>query len=342
MPVALFMQVCLFDPRQGYYAQGAGLGRDFTTAPEISQMFGELLGAWCAHAWRDLGSPHPVHWIELGPGRGALIADAWRAAGAAPGFPAAAQLTLVEASAPLRALQGERLAPLGARPGFAARLEDAPEGPLLLLANEFLDCLPIRQFVRVEDGWRERLVGLDAAGGLAFGLSPTPLRDDAAIPSALRQAPPGSIVETRPAADALLAHLALRLHAHPGRALFIDYGPPASERGDTLQAIALGRKVSPLDCPGAADLTARVDFSTLAHTARALGLDTAGPLPQGAFLHALGVEARAQRLAAANPAAAETIAQALQRLTAPQAMGTLFQVMCVSSPGLPAAAGFAS
>lgn len=341
MPVALFMQACLFDPQHGYYARGAGLGRDFTTAPEISQMFGELLGLWCAHAWDALGRPDPVHWIELGPGRGVLLSDAWRGAQAAPAFRDAARLTLIEASMPLQAVQREQLAAAGARPAFATRLEDAPEGPLLLLANEFLDCLPIRQFVRAEDGWRERLVGLNETGELVFGLSPTPLREEAMIPPALREAPPGAVAEVRPSAESLLAQLAQRLHAHAGRALFIDYGPAASEPGDTLQALLQGRKQHPLAAPGEADLTARVDFAALAEAGRALGMAVAGPVAQGAFLHALGLLTRAGRLAAANPERVAEIAQAVARLAAPDAMGALFQAICFSSPGLPPPAGFA-
>jgi len=341
LPISHYMAACLFDPTDGYYARGAGLGRDFTTAPEISQMFGELIGLWAVQSWTELGAPDAVQLLELGPGRGVLMADAWRAAGAVPGFRAAASLRLIEASEPLRREQAGRLRAAGAEPHFLDRLEQAPAGPLLLIANEFLDCLPIRQFVRARDGWRERLVGLDAdAGSLVFGLAAAPLASDSVIPPALRDASEGAVVEIRPGAEALLAELAARLHAFPGRALFIDYGSASPQAADTLQAIAQGAKVHPLQSPGLADLTAWVDFASLAVVGRALRLEVAGPRPQGAWLEALGVRARAARLAAANPARREELNAALDRLTAPDQMGELFQAICFSSPGLPLPAGF--
>ena len=303
-------------------------------------MFGELIGLWAAQSWIELDRPAPFSLLELGPGRGVLMADAWRATRAAPGFHAATRLLLVEASAPLREVQQHRLARLGASPRFLDRLEQAPDGPLLLVANEFLDCLPIRQFVRSPSGWRERLIGLDAAGALSFGLAPAPLAEDSIIPPRLRNAATGAVVEVRPAAEALLAELAARLHRHPGRALFIDYGPPTSEVGDTLQAIEAGRKASPLASPGLADLTARVDFESLAEFSKQLNLAVAGPKPQGAWLDALGIRTRAERLATANPGRAAELIDALDRLTAPAQMGELFQALCVSSPGLPIPAGF--
>lgn len=340
LPVSHYMAACLFDRHDGYYSRGAGLGADFTTAPEISQMFGELIGLWAAQSWIDLGRPRPFSLIELGPGRGVLMADAWRAAGAVPGFKEATQVLLVEASAPLRQAQADRLAPLGAAPRFLDRLEQAPESPFVLVANEFLDCLPIRQFLRTDTGWRERLVGVDATGALAFGLAGVPLSEDSIIPPPLRSAPLGALVEVRPAAEALVAELAIRLHQHPGRALFIDYGPARSEAGDTLQAIEAGRKISPLAAPGLADLSARVDFQSLADLGCSLGLATAGPTGQGAWLQALGIGARAERLAAANPQRTAELSDALDRLTAAEQMGELFQALCFSSPGRSAPAGF--
>lgn len=336
MPVADFMAACLFDPRHGYYARGAGLGRDFTTAPEISQMFGELLGGWLAQEWGAIGAPSPCRLIELGPGRGVLMADAWRVLGRVP----ALEPWLVEASAPLREMQATRLA--AAAPRFAARLEEVPAGPCLLLANEFLDCLPIRQFVRTGEGWRERLVGLAGDGEtLAFGLAPAPLGQPGALPAALRNAPPGALVEICPAAPALLAGLAQRLLAHPGRALFLDYGPAESEPGDTLQALRAGEKLGPLAAPGESDLSARVDFAELKRAGTAFGLQVHGPLPQGLFLERLGLGARAAALAAANPHRAGEFEGQRRRLAAPEEMGALFQAICFSSPNLPTPAGFA-
>lgn len=341
LPVSQFMAACLFDPKHGYYARGARLGADFTTAPEISQMFGELVGLWLAQSWLDLGAPDPFHLIELGPGRGLLMADAWRATASVAGFQAAARLWLVEASLPLRAQQQTRLGSVGALPGFLDRLEQAPiDAPTLLIANEFLDCLPIRQFVRTTDGWRERLVGLDAEGQLAFGLSATPLASDGPIPPPLRNAALGAVAEVRPAAEALMADLGQRLRHRPGHALLIDYGPAQSETGDTLQAIEGGRKVSPLASPGLADLTARVDFATLAAYGRREGLRVAGPSAQGQWLRALGIDVRAARLAASRPQQAGELQAALARLTEPAQMGDMFQVLCCSSPNAPFPAGF--
>ncbi len=341
LSVAHYMAACLFDPRDGYYVANPGLGADFTTAPEISQMFGELLGLWAVQSWLDMASPDPCALIELGPGRGVLMADAWRAArSVAPGFALAAFPVLVEASPQLASAQNARLALLSVRPRWVNRLEEAWRGPMMLLANEFLDCLPIRQFVRTPLGWHERLVGLDGPDGLGFVLAPEPLRDDALIPPALFDAPHGIVAEVRPSLEGLVDHLALRLLAHPGRALLIDYGPANAESGDTLQAVQAGQKLSPFAAPGLSDLSARVDFSAIRRLARACGLTVAGPIGQGHWLEALGIAARMQGLASANPQRADALAQEYARLTDAAQMGALFQVICLSSPGLPAPAGF--
>lgn len=339
--VAHYMAACLFDPRDGYYVANPGLGADFTTAPEISQMFGELLGLWAVQSWLELGSPDPFALIELGPGRGVLFADAWRAArSVAPEFTQAAFPVLIEASPRLAAAQGARLAPLGIKPRWAARLDDAWRGPMILLANEFLDCLPIRQFVRTKEGWRERLIGLNEEEALCYCLDQHTLRDDALIPPALFDAGPGAIAEIRPSLEALIDQLAARLRAHPGRALWIDYGPPSTQSGDSLQAVQAGKKLSPLAEPGLSDLSAHVDFAALRRLARACGLSVAGPVPQGAWLEQLGIAARLEGLAAAHPGKAEALTQERSRLVDPSQMGTLFQVMCISSPGLCPPAGF--
>jgi NADH dehydrogenase [ubiquinone] 1 alpha subcomplex assembly factor 7 len=331
------MAACLFDPAHGYYATRPRLGADgdFITAPELSQMFGELIGAWCAHEWAALGAPEAFHLIELGPGGGALMSDVLRAGRAAPGFLDAARIHLVETSAPLRAAQAERLA--GVDIAWRERLDDVPQGACLIVANEFLDCLPIRQFVRKEDGFRERLVGVDAGGGLALGLGArlpqAPVAGDATLPV-------GAVLEFAPALPAFVEQLAERLRAAPGRALFIDYGYAEPEGADTLQALRGHRKEPPLAAPGEADLTAHVDFGALVRMARAAGLDAAGPLSQGAFLASLGLGARAATLARANPLRTERISREVARLTGEAEMGALFKATCLSSPGLAPPAGF--
>jgi NADH dehydrogenase [ubiquinone] 1 alpha subcomplex assembly factor 7 len=339
MSVQRFMHACLHDPRDGYYATRPGLGGDFTTAPEISQMFGELIGLWAVQSWMELGEPAAFDLIELGPGRGTLMADAWRAARVAPGFRAAARIVLVETSAPLRRAQAEALAHFGAVATWRETLEDQRDSPAIVLGNEFLDCLPIRQFVRAGDGFLERLVGADG-DLLRFGLDRTPL-PMSALPAHLHAAPQGAIVEWAPGLAALIETLAGSLNAKGGRALLIDYGADAASLGDTLQALAGGQMVDPLAAPGEADLTAHVDFVEVARLARAAGLRVEGPAPQGAFLNALGLGLRAQALARKRPDQQDAIGAAYNRLTAPDQMGTLFKAIALSSAYLPPAAGFA-
>jgi NADH dehydrogenase [ubiquinone] 1 alpha subcomplex assembly factor 7 len=336
--VAQFMRAALYDPQHGYYATRAALGAegDFTTAPEISQIFGELIGLWLVQVWLDLGAPAPFQLVELGPGRGVLMADALRAARVRPAFLEAARLTLVEVNPALREEQRARLR--GHAVSHVARLEEAPPGPMLLLANEFLDCLPIRQFVRAGSVWREKLVGVGADGALRFGLS-EPLAG--AMPAAAAaHAPEGAVAEIAPELPALVDVVAERLHAAPGRALFIDYGYAATEGADTLQALARHSKVDPLAAPGEADLTAHVDFGALARLARERALQVDGPLAQGAFLAALGAQARGRALCAAHPGKAAMIQAGLDRLVAPEQMGTLFLAMALGSPGAAPAPGF--
>ncbi len=296
----------------------------FTTAPEISQAFGECLGLWAAVTWQQMGSPAPVWLMELGPGRGTLMADAWRAvAEMVPGFPAAACVALVEGSAGLRARQGAAL------PGVPAqwfdRVEDVPPGPAIILANEFLDALPIRQFIRRAGGWMERFVG-DGA----FIEQPS----DEDLPAA----PEGSVLELGEAGQALAAHLAARVAAQGGAALLLDYGPAESAPGDSLQAVRDHRAANPLDPPGTADLTAHVDFAALARAAG--GADRHGPIPQGLFLQRLGLMSRAAMLAQSAPRQAGMILSGAQRLVAPEGMGRLFKALCLCQPGLSVPAGF--
>lgn len=331
MTVADFMAAALYDPEDGYYATRPAIGgesADFITAPEASQMFGELIGLWCAHEWDVLGKP-AFNLIELGPGRGVLMQDILRATQRIEGFHDAANVIFVEVSAPLRDAQAER-AP---NADWTARLEDAPPGPAIIIGNEFLDCFPIRQFVRDEDGWREKLLGLSETDALTFGLS-------AVLPSGDDDFEPGTVREIAPALESFMYELERRLHDAPARALLLDYGYVAPEGADTLQALARHSKVDPLEAPGEADLTAHVDFARLAHLAREAGLQVSGPLGQGAFLRALGIEYRADALSKANPAHAQRLARELRRLTHSEEMGALFKAICFSSPDLPPPAGF--
>ena len=334
LTVARYMELCLHDPQDGYYAVRPALGAegDFVTAPLVSQMFGELLGLWCAQVWDDLARPPRVRWVELGPGDGTLMADMRRAlARAAPAFLAAADTVLVETSAPLRVAQAQALA--GAPVRWAASLAEAGgEGPLVLVANELLDCLPARQFLRVapQAGWAERRVGLDAEGALTFGLAPAP--SGFTPPAGLEHTPPGVIVEVSPGQAALGAELGARIARDGGAALLIDYGRDRPEPGDTLQALRRHAKVDPLACPGEADLTVHADFPAVAAAARAAGAATS-LAPQGAFLRRLGIEVRAAALARAHPDRAEALARQLHRLIDPAEMGTLFKALAIHPPG---------
>ncbi len=336
LTVARYMQACLLDPTHGYYATRPALGAegDFVTAPEISQMFGELVGLWSAHEWSVLQSPTALNLIEIGPGRGALMSDAWRAARVQPAFQTALRLHLIDPSLPLRRLQAQSLAKVGAAGAWVDHMDEVPDGPCLILANEVLDCLPIRQFVATPAGWCERLIG-EHLGDLGFGLShpiPAPLPDGV---------PEGYVREVAVALEPFLAPIAHRLHANPGRALFFDYGYADPEGADTLQALRGHNKLGPLDAPGESDLTAQVDFAAVLEAATALGLEAYGPLPQGQFLQALGINQRAAALAQQHPDRQDRLGRELNRLIAPDQMGTLFKVVCLSSPGLPPPAGFA-
>lgn len=340
LSVAEFMHLALAEPGLGYYATRDPLGArgDFVTAPEISQMFGELIGLWCVDAWERLGQPDPFLLVELGPGRGTLMADALRAARVRPEFGRAMRLHLVEISAPLRALQGQQLGAF--HPIWHDDLAALPDGPAILLGNEFLDALPVHQLVMTEQGWRERAVDV-ADDQLAWTLVPP-----GAAASLLRpehqSARPGDIAEVSPAIRDVAARLGQRLAQTPGAALFLDYGPARSGLGDSLQALRGHRPADPLRDAGQADLTAHVDFAAFAAAARQAGANAFGPVGQGAFLRSLGIEQRAAMLA--EKAGAEdraAIATALHRLIAPAQMGSLFKALALASPDLPQLAGFA-
>jgi NADH dehydrogenase [ubiquinone] 1 alpha subcomplex assembly factor 7 len=316
-----------------YYARRdpLGAGGDFVTAPEVSQMFGELIGLWLADIWIRAGSEEPVHYVELGPGRGTLARDALVAARR---FGLVPRVHFVETSPVLRAVQRE----LHPEAYWHHDLSTLPAlGPVLVVANEFLDALPVRQLVRAGRGWRERMVGHDGRD-FAFVAGSQPM--DAALPAELRDAPEGAIVETSPAAAAIVEEVARRLAVQGGAALFIDYGHVEPRLGSTLQAVRTHRKLDPFAAPGEADLTAHVDFSVLARIAQDQGARWLGTVPQGRFLTALGITARAEALAASAPSAAAAIFAARDRLVDEGQMGALFKVMGLGAKRWPEAAGF--
>jgi len=329
--IADYMAACLMHPTLGYYStrDPFGVAGDFITAPEISQMFGELIGLSLAQAWLDQGAPSRFTLAELGPGRGTLMADILRATRRVPGFHAAAQVHLVEASGVLRAAQTSMLAPLLSHDKITWHDSPAPlpEQPLFLVANEFFDALPIRQFLRDGDGWREKRVGL-IEGKLAFGLTdPTPQE---ALDHRLADTRNGDLVELCPAARPVMQSIGQRICDYGGTALILDYGDWRS-LGDTLQALRDHAPCDPLDSPGQADLTAHVDFEALVAASPAL---YSRLTPQGVFLERLGITARAQTLAAnLSGKALETHIAAHRRLTHPQEMGTLFKVVALYSQG---------
>ena len=330
-----YMALCLGHPVHGYYRTRDPLGPrgDFTTAPEISQMFGELIGVWIASVWAAMGAPAPLRLVELGPGRGTLMADALRALRTvAP--TATVDLHLVETGPVLRAAQAETLA--GAAPTWHDDVAAVPPGPAIVVANEFFDCLPVRQFVRTARGWCERLVGL-SDDALAFGLAPDP------NPAIAAAAAEGAVITLPAVALDLTRALARRIRDQGGALLVIDYGHVRPGFGDTLQAVAGHRFVGPLDAPGEADLTVHVDFPALGRAASEVGAAIHGPVDQRVFLDALGLSARAARLMArATPAQADAIAAASRRLTdpSPGGMGSLFKAMAITQPGLPPLPGF--
>jgi NADH dehydrogenase [ubiquinone] 1 alpha subcomplex assembly factor 7 len=346
MSVAAFMALCLGHPEHGYYMTRDPFGRggDFVTAPEVSQMFGELIGLWAAAVWQAMGAPARLALVELGPGRGTLMADALRAVRVVPAFGAALSVHLVETSSVLQRLQQQRLGGVDMPISWHRDAAALPEGPLIVIANEFFDALPVHQAVKTARGWHERMVGIDAAGALAFALHPGPVPGFAAImPAGLAAAPAGAVYEWR--SGAIVADLAGRVARNGGTALMLDYGHVDSALGETLQAVGRHAFADPLATPGALDLTAHVDFAALARTAERAGARVHGPVSQGGFLRRLGIEARAATLrATATAAQAADVDAALARLTAtgPDAMGELFKALAFADPGLGALPGFDS
>lgn len=329
LPVDRYMRACLEDPSHGYWQRAAtiGGGGDFITSPEISQVFGELVGLWSAIAWDGMGRPSPLRVAELGPGRGTLMRDALRAARAMPQFLDAASVHLIEVSAPLRVIQEQTLASRRGGVTWHRALAAVPPGAAIVIANEFLDALPIRQLIYGGDAWRERAVDLAPEGSLQFVAGP-PVEFRSGM-----EAKRNDIVELRAGEEDVLKSLAAR--SEPCVALFIDYGPAEPAFGDTLQAVRRHAYADPLVEPGTADLTAHVQFAPLADKARAAGLSVHGPISQAEFLGRLGIVERTQRLMADNPGRAGEIEAAVQRLISPSGMGGLFKVMAVASPHLP-------
>jgi SAM-dependent MidA family methyltransferase len=338
------MELCLTHPQHGYYLSRDPLGRegDFITAPEVSQMFGELLGLWAASVWKAIDSPPLLRLIEIGPGRGTLMSDALRALRVLPPLYQALSIHLVEINPVLREKQKSALS--GPRNiTWHDSIDDVPDGPSVIFANEYFDVLPIHQAVKTETGWHERTVEMDDGGTLVFGTAAEPIpRFEVLLPSWVRAAPDGAVFEWRP--DAEIMKIASRVRDQEGAALIIDYGHLRSDAGDTFQAIAGHSFADPLKNPGQADVTAHVDFQALVRAAEDLGARTHGPVPQGDFLRRLGIETRAVNLMAkATPETSEEVASALQRLVGGGrgGMGQMFKVLGVSEPNLTTLAGFA-
>lgn len=342
--VADYMAEALGHPEFGYYMKGDPLGRagDFITAPEISQIYGELLGLWCAVTWQQLGNPSPVQLVELGPGRGTLMADTLRAIAGVPAFPDSIRVCLVETSPALRRRQEAALRDFGVPVHWVTQVTEIPKDPVLLIASEFFDALPIRQFIRTGDGWAERGVNYDAATEqFNFELFPADSACDVHIPAALRHhAAIGSLVEVSSAAVECMKCVARHISRHGGAALVFDYGYAESAAGETLQAVKGHTYHDVLDAPGDADLTAHVDFASLRHAAEAAGVNSCGPVAQAAFLGRIGIAARAESLAAQHPARATEILAGARRLTDPSEMGSLFKCLAITGRGQPTPAGF--
>lgn len=343
-----FMALALSHPKYGYYMIRNPLGAlgDFVTSPEISQMFGELIGLWTAEVWGSLGGPAVLNFVELGPGRGTLMSDALRAARVAPLFHGALSVRMVETSPVLIQVQREVLRDVGVSATWHSHMSDLPSGPAVFIANEFFDALPVRHYVRTERGWCERMVGLDEQDNLIFGAS-------AQIESHIRvEAPIGSVIEVGATAQRVMSELAQRLMRENGAALIIDYGYKHTQLGETLQAMRGHRAVDPLAEPGEADLTAHVDFAALSRAAQAAGAHVYGPVRQGDFLAQLGIYNRAKSLKKnATEEQMRAIDAGLMRLISYESdvglgqgtqigMGALFKVLAITHPSLPAPPGF--
>ena len=351
MTIAAYMAWCLLDPKQGFYPTRDPLGTDgdFITAPEISQMFGEVLGLWLLNAWRSMGCPGKVYLIEFGPGRGVMMSDIIRTANLDKDFTVSLDISLIETSSALMAKQAQTLGDTAIPVNWIDHLDQVEPGPTLIIGNEYLDCLPLRQFIMQDRfagnaGWHERLVGIhpDNPDKLVYSIAAAPIAkaDQALIPAEIPDVKNGDLLEVNTGLMQLCDTLKARFKDHPGAALFLDYGPGETEFGDTFQAIKRHKKTHPLLDPGQADLTARVDFSALTEWAKTAGLAVYGPTTQSAFLSKLGIEVRAVTLSRSNPGAKTKIARQLHRLMDTDEMGTLFKAISLQSPSLPMPLGF--
>jgi SAM-dependent MidA family methyltransferase len=342
MSIAEYMRLCLTHPQYGYYVTRDPLGAhgDFVTAPEISQMFGELIGVWMVAVWQQMGSPENVRVVELGPGRGTLMNDALRAAKVVGDFHAALVVHLVEISPKLQQAQEQLLEGLGVPILWHSALAEVPSGPVIIIANEFIDALPVHQAVKRADGWHERVVEIAPSGELAIGIARDPLPHfEATLPRGLRQAPEGSVYEWR--SDTVALEIGRRVRSD-GAALIIDYGHAWYGLGETFQAVAGHSFTDPLRAPGEADLTAHVDFAALAQSAQIIGGRIHGPISQRDLLRGLGIDKRAAALKTRAPERAAEIDQALARLTAtgPRGMGELFKALAIADSKLGKLPGF--
>jgi SAM-dependent MidA family methyltransferase len=337
--VERYMELALAHPDYGYYMNRDPFGAsgDFTTAPEISQMFGELIGLWAAEVWTTMGSPSSIRLVELGPGRGTLMSDALRAARIVPQFRAALDVWLMETSPTLALMQHELLMDAGVAVSWAQNLKEVPDGPAIVIGNEFLDALPVRQFMRTGGQWRERTVRLNDEGGLAFDVVAEP------EPYIRGNARDGEVLEVNPAGHRFMFELGGRLVKQGGAALLVDYGHAVTGLGDTLQALRAHRYVDPLAMPGESDLTAHVDFAAMARSAAATGAAVYGPVDQGDFLRAIGIDLRTKALAErAGAERGAELQETRNRLVgkAKGEMGALFKAMAVANRNLPAPPGF--
>ena len=342
MPVAEYMALCLFDPKHGYYNTHDPFGArgDFITAPEVSQMFGELIGLWVSAVWKQMGAPENVRLIELGPGRGTMMKDVLRAAKIVPEFRAAIVTHLVEISPLLKAQQEKALEDAGVPIFWHAALADVPKGPAIIFANEFFDALPVNQAIKTERGWHERRIQIDSSDQLAFTIAPEPLPFfQTLLPSDLQAPRAGAIFEWR--ADTAAIELGRRVVNGRGAALVIDYGHTETGLGETLQAVGQHAYADPLTLPGNLDLTAHVDFQSLSRAVEAMGTNGFGPIEQSLFLRRLGIEQRAASLKAKTGRSTE-IDQALARLIGQNrtAMGELFKVIAFAHPSIGVPPGF--
>jgi SAM-dependent MidA family methyltransferase len=342
--VAQYMSLCLTHPKYGYYVTRDPLGAtgDFITAPEISQMFGELIGLWMASVWRQMGSPENVRVVELGPGRCTMMADALRAAQVVPGFRAATVIHLVEISPVLQMQQFETLSGVSAPVHWHTSIEQVPAGPLIVLANEFFDALPVHQAVKYQDGWHERTVDVAANGNLVFSVAAEPIPHfDGTLPRQLRAAPVGALFEWR--TDHIAMEIGRRIARSNGAALVIDYGHAQSDAGDTFQAVGRHAFADPLAAPGLADLTAHVDFQALGQEASSMGASVYGPVTQGELLERLGIMTRAAALTkGVDRSDVAAIEIALSRLIGQgrTAMGELFKAIAFADPKIGPPPGF--